>query len=351
MPVRKGTKHSKKTRGTQTGAPMKKVGKKGAYNKTVKNQLVMRRAPIVETKQRVHSDIALLNGFQPGNLPLPSGGNIVNPLNWRTLSLDDAFTNIPLRSWQRNTHGFQEYNVIGNSIFSKYINMKMQLRFPRGEQFTLPVPNSNPISYYEATNRMIQVPTKLYLICGWITEPMNYPIAAVNSPSLPPQSDAGYEAINTYITQQLKPFFDDDEDKLQFRPKETTNIKIEKYVKLAPKLTEQVSTQAVPEHQFADSSVNIIDVKPHGSVPDVSKSHSFKTNRKIALTQGTDANFTTDKQNLFANNSWIPFAVIYNPDYELQLAQWKADASKPGQFTDVCSMEYRWNDCHYFTDS
>ncbi len=131
-----GGPHKRESRGTQTTATrpvMKKVGKKGAYKKTVKNQLVMRRAPIVETKQRVHSDIALINGYPPGNLPLASGGNIVNPLNWRTLALDDAFTNIPLRSWQRNTHGFGEFNVIGNNIFSKYLNFKMQLRFPRGE--------------------------------------------------------------------------------------------------------------------------------------------------------------------------------------------------------------------------
>ncbi|AXF52002.1 MAG: putative capsid protein [Cressdnaviricota sp.] len=347
-----GGRNTKQSRGTQTtGTVMKKVGKKGAYKRNVKNQMVMRRAPIVETKQRVHSDVALINGFLPGNLPLASGGNIVNPLNWRTLSLDDAFTNVPLRSWQRNTHGFGELNVIGNSIFSKYLNFKLQVRFPRGEQLALPVPDTTPPEFYNATNVMIQVPTKLYLICGWITESMNYPVANVNSPSLPPQSDASYEAINTYITQQLKPFFDDDEDKLQFRPKETTNIKIESYRKIAPNLDKAIATQAVPEHQFADSSVNIVDVKPHGSVPDVYRSHSFKTNRKIALTQGADTSFTTDKQNLYPNNSWIPFAVIYNPDYEQQLTQWKPLDGKPNQFEKVCAMEYRWNDAHYFTDS
>ena len=82
----------------------------------------------------------------------------------------------------------------------------MQLRFPRGEQLALPtIPATSPPTFYNAKNVMIQVPSKLYLICGYITESMNYPVATVNSPSLPPQSDAGYEAINTYITQQLKP--------------------------------------------------------------------------------------------------------------------------------------------------
>ena len=32
-----------------------------------------------------------------------------------------------------------------------------------------------------------------------------------------------------YIENQLRPFFEDQYDKLEFRPKETTNIKIDKY--------------------------------------------------------------------------------------------------------------------------
>ena len=89
---------ARKKKNTMVGKPMKKVGKRGAYKKAVKNQMVMRRAPIVETKQRVHSDIATINGYLPGSNNPAEGGNIVNPLNWRTLALDDAFTNDPLRS-------------------------------------------------------------------------------------------------------------------------------------------------------------------------------------------------------------------------------------------------------------
>lgn len=320
---------------------MKKVSKRGAYKKNVKNQLVLRRGAICETKQRVHSDIATINGYLAG------ADNLVNPLNWRTLVVDDAFTVIPLKSFYRNTHGFQEYNVIGNNIFSKYLNMKMQFRFPKDENIKLK--DSEGVSY-DVKNKMIEDPTKVYLICGYITESMNYPLVASPSPSLPAQSAAGADAIVTYIEQQLKPFFDDDEDKLQFRPKSTTNIKIEKYVKLAPKLTQAIGTQATPEHQFADSSVNIIDVKAHGSIPDVSKSWSTKTNRKIPLTEGAETSYPVDKQNLFVNNSWIPFAIIYNPSYEFQAANAIVDPAT-GNFTQVQMMEYRWNDVHYFTDS
>ena len=348
---------------------VKKKTKRGAYKKSAKNQMAIRRAPIVETKQRVHSDIAAINGYLPG------GGSLVNPLNWRTLVTDDAFTLLPLSSYYRNSHGFNEWNVIGHNIFSKYLNLKMQLRFPQNELMTFTDPEGGS---YTAQNKMIQDPTKVYLICGWITQSMNYPVNNSPSPSLPAQAQADVDAIETYITQQLKPYFDDDEDKLQFRPKQTTNIKIEKYVQLRPKLDSAIGTQAVPIHTMsttfdgqmtavssaqgtynygptytsgtAGSVRSSTSTSGHGSIPEVSKSHSWKCMKKIALTEGKEAAFPNDKQNLLPNNSWLPFAVIYNPNFEQQVQNTLVDPNT-GRFTQVQFMEYRHNDAHYFTDS
>lgn len=326
------------------GTYMKKVSKKGAYKKNIKNQMSLRRAPIVETKQRVHSDIAVINGYDSG------GGNLVNPLNWRTLVTDDAFTLLPLHSYYRNTHGFNEYNTIGHNIFSKYLNFKMELRFPKGEEITFK--DAETGEEYVTKNKIIEDSTKVYLICGWITQSLNYPVNDNPSPSLPKQSDAGMDAIETYITQQLKPYFDDDEDKLQFRPKQTTNIKIDKYKRLAPKLDKQISSHIKPlqtwEVQGGGNPAWLI--QPSGSVPEVRASHSYKCMKKLALTEGKELSFPTDKQNLYPNNSWLPFAVIYNPDYEKQVANTTVDPTT-GRFSQVQFMEYRWNDAHYFSDS
>lgn len=345
--VKRGGRAATAYRGMRTKAkPMLKQTKRGAYKKSVKNQLVMRRAPIVETKQRVASDIAQINGYPAGSV---DPAHAQNPLNWRLLPTDDAFTNIPLRSWQRTSHGFGEFQVIGNSIFSKFLNFKLQVRFPDNSNVQAPSVKT-PGTFVSVKNRMIEKPTKLYLICGWITTSMNYPLNSDVSPSLPAQSDADGEALNHYITQQLKPFFDDDEDKLQFRPKQTTNIKIEKYVKIAPNLSNAIGTQATPYQAWSNNlGENVNAVEPHGSIPDVYRSWSIKTNRKIPLTEGKEiAAFSTDKQNLYPNNSWIPFAVIYNPDYQSQLSN---ITIKDGEVDQVQMMQYRWNDVHYFTDS
>lgn len=361
-------RRGRRGRGQARPQYMKKVSRRGAYKKNVKNQIVMRRAPVVETKQRVHSDIATLNGYLPG------ANNLVNPLNWRTLVTDDAFTLLPLLSYYRNTQGLDEFNVLGRSLFSKYLNLKIQLRCPQNELMNF---TDSEGQAYTAQNRMIQDPTKVYLICGWITQSMNYPLDNQPAPSLPPQSQADQDAIENYITQQLKPYFDDDEDKLQFRPKQTTNIKIEKYVQLKPKLDSAIGTKAVPIHTMttvydgqmtavssqqgtynwgpthssgtAGSVRSSTTIQGHGSIPEISKSHSFKCMKKIALTEGKETSFTTDKQNLYPNNSWLPFAVIYNPNYQQQLNNTIVGAN--GRFTQVQFMEYRWNDAHYFTDS
>lgn len=342
MPAKKVTKVGRGRK--KAGQAMKKVGKRGAYNKNVKSQMVMRRAPLVETKQRVHSDVAQINGY-----PVESAGNITNPLNWRSLAPDDAFTNIPLRSWTRISQGFGENQCIGQSIFSKFLNFKLQVRFPDGKDIQWPDgEGGTPLTI---PNKMIEKPTKLYLVCGWITESMNYPLSDDTSPSLPAQSDATQTAIDAYITQQLKPFFDDDEDKLQFRPKQTTNIKIEKYVKISPNLDKAIGSQATPYQAWSNNlGENVNAIEPHGSIPDVYRSWNVKTNRKIPLTEGLETTFPVDKQNLFPNNSWVPFAVIYNPDYEFQAENWKSNP-ETGKLTQIQVMEYRYNDAHYYTDS
>lgn len=365
MGRRKGGRNTRQSRGTQTtgtqtGRVMKKVGKRGAYKKNVKNQMVMRRGPIVETKQRVHSDIAIINGHTDDN---------INPLVWRTLLPDDAFSILNLESYYRNQQGLQEYEVIGNNIFSKYLNLKTQFRFPKGEEITL---TDNMGVAYQAKNAMIQDSCRLYLICGWVTTPPNFPLDNQPSPSLPAQSTATQDDFRAYLIQQLKPFFDDDEDKLQFRPKQTTNIKVEYYRRIKPNLNEAIGTQAVPAFAQFSAVPNpgpapTWHAESHGSIPDVMRSHSWKTMKKIALTKGADQPQNTnpvDKENLFPNtNSWIPFGIIYNMDYEQQQAAASnlTDPYAPpsqdnpplpdGRFSKIQYIQYRYNDAHYFTDS
>ena len=348
--------------GHVAGKPMKKVTGKGAYKRNVKNQMALRRAPIVETKQRVQSDIDRINGFEPGS---NEANNIGQCLNWRSLVTDDAFTLVPLDPFYRIQRGLNEWEILGSSLFSKFLNMKLQFQFPEGKNITMFSTQSNnhgqdpPGTAYQVPNKMIQQSTKLYLICGWVTQNWNCPVEEVldaNSNPIPhqrpKQDQATQEQLLRYISNQLRPFFDDQYDKLEFRPRETTNIKIDKYTRIKPHHDSAIGTQPVPLHQGYDEQGQSVNYA-HGSVPQVNKSWSQKTNRKIVYTQGANTSFSGDNQNLYPNNSWLPFCVIYNPDYEEQLAN-TVESTNPelqGRFTQVQMMRFRYNVAHYFTDS
>ena len=357
-------KKSGRGRGRPRGSRnvVKKVTGKGAYKKNVKNQMALRRAPIVETKQRVSSDIAHINGYLPGS---NSVGNAAQPLNWRSLVIDDAFTLVPINSFYRIQRGLEEHECIGSSIFSKFLNMKFQFQFPEGKDITMfstQVNNNgqDPVGTpYSVPNKMIQEATKLYLITGWITQNWNCPVSRdVMSNGEPhdgqrPQRDQATQGdLQRYISNQIRPYFDDEYDKLQFRPKETTNIKIDKYTRIKPNLNTAIGTQAVPVIQGANSG-GATATYAHGSIPQVNKSWSVKTNRKITYSQGANTTFASDNQNLAPQDCWLPFAVIYNPDFmnQVQYNLPNQDPKYAGRFSQVQMMRYRWNDAHYYTDS
>lgn len=345
--------------------PMRKKTNKTAYQKSAKNQMSIRRAPIVETKQRVASDIATINGHSPMDPDEPVHSDAYQqPVNFRPIIPDDAFEFVPLDSFYRASHGFEDYNCIGNSIYSKYLNFKIQFRFPDNGLIHLPVPEAEQGqagAMYQVGNKMIEQPSKLYLICGWVTEAWNCPIEGATNAvpiagSRPSRDSSTQDQLQEYIKRQIEPYFDDSTDKLMFRERVTSNIKIDKYVRIKPNLEHAIATKAVPTSENIHNGVTTTteQVAGTGSIPDVLKTWSVKTGRKINLTEGTAVDNTShpvDNQNLYPNHSWLPFALIYNPDWKKQ-ADWfiHGQGAEQYRFTTVQCIQYRFNDAHYFTD-
>lgn len=296
---------------------MKKTTKKGAYGKHKKQVMVNRRNPMVETKRRVNSIIMALNASQAGVPSTVEGYK--DYINGATIPNNDAYTLITLPSYYRNSHGFLEHNCLGDSIFSKYLKLKVQLRFPEGV-------------------KMIVNPVKLYLITGWVTAP-----PAFTTNTTPTEGDATQQHLRDHLTAQLKEYFDQREDFLRFREKTTSNVRILKWQSLKPNLNGAIA--AVPAQ--ADTEVSgAIKIRTMGAVPAVNRSFTWKTMRKVHLSQGTALATGTDAldpdtQNLYPNNQWLPFALIYNPDFARMRDALDVDTT--------CTLA--WNDIHYYTDS
>ncbi len=291
---------------------MKKTTKRGAYRKGAKKQMQRRRAPFVETKRRIHSQISGLNTSTGGT---PST-NYQQPITGLNLPNNDAFTLLNLASYWRQSHGFEERNVIGDSLYSKWLKLKLQIRWPEGTD-------------------MIANPVQLYLITGWVTAPLAFTTNTTITEELATQTD-----LFQHMTDQLKEYFDEREDFLRFRERTTSNVKILSKRLLKPNLNASI---APPPSQglLADETTRSL-----GAVPFVNKTFTWKTNRKMHLSQGkalatgNDAP-DPDTQNLYPNNQWLPFAIIYNPEF----ARMRNTANE-----DVETI-IAYNDIHYYSDS
>ena len=159
---------------------MKKVtSARQAYKKPIRNQMMMRRAGVVETKVRVDSDTAAKNGHTEEN-------DWEQPLAWKPLGYTslqgvanlgiNAFSWIPLGSYTRISRGLDDDNMIGNNITSKYLKVKAQFRFPNNRYILRQSGGNIETPTERDLNVFIQNQCKLYFICGWVTKNMGRPI-------------------------------------------------------------------------------------------------------------------------------------------------------------------------------
>ena len=303
----------KRTRTRVKGA-MKKTTTKGAYKKARVKNMVKRRNPMVETKKRVHGVITAMNTSSGG---VPSA-NYQDTVGGLTIPNNDAFTLLNLASYYRNSHGFGEHNVIGDALFSKYLKLKIQMRFPEGTS-------------------MIVNPVKLYLITGWCTQPSGW-----TNNTTPTEGDSTQTYLFAHITNQLKEYFDEREDFLRFREKTTSNVRILRWQKLAPNLNQSIA--AVPAQVIDGEDGELI--RTVGAVPFVNRSFTWRTFKKVHLSEGKELATgndaaVPDTQNLYPNNQWLPFAIIYNPDFARMRDVENDDTT--------CTLAY--NDVHYYGDA
>ena len=256
---------------------MKKTTAKGAYAKSKKSQMMIRRAPVVEIKSRNHAEVEEFNGYLVDD---ENSLNAQNPLKWRSIPTDDAFSLIPLDSFYRISQGLRDSQCIGTSITSRWLALRTEFRFPHGENITLIDGSTNPPTPYAVPNRVIQNPCKLYLICGYVTRKWGLPITQMNAQNSLIAQDATNQNLLEYITSQIKPYFDESQDKLRFNPKTTMNVKVLKYRKIAPNLNQSIPSQVAPQHVVQNPDGSIFEEQAQGSLPAVSRSHKWTINNK-----------------------------------------------------------------------
>lgn len=259
-----------------------------------------RRQPFVESKTRTSEDVfAKLDGSST-----PNGGIPLDTMGLEYVPLDDAYTGIQLSPVTYMTQGVEEDDMIGRSIYAKYLKTKLQVTWPANAY----------------TNH-----AELFLVHGFIKLSPN-----ATSYTTPSVQDYTWNHFREFTKENIQDYFNERSDKLRFIPKQNSTLHISGYKKLRPNLQRQYS---MPIQLDSDNKVV-------GSVPDTFISINHKMMRKLHYEKG---NNNTLKEFFFLNmNQWIPFACIYNPDY----------ANNPnGAAGDDDLIQIRSNTILYYSDS
>lgn len=285
---------------------MKKTTKRGAYKKNRKNVMMKRNAPFKETKSRTHEDV------RTSYPTLPDRHELVT-YDTGTLSLNpDSFLCM--------TQGLNEDQMIGKSVYSKYINMKIKVRFPQ-QAFVL-----------DGTNKILpRFPQNYELIWGWIPMPTGF--TGNTTPTAP---TATLEDVHSHINNRVVDYYNENTDFLRFIPKKSSTVRIIGSRRVRPNLTKYSTAPAQ-----IDSKDDYV-----GSIPDWTTSISWTTMKKIhyEMTNDIDSNGNVG---LYPNYHWLPFCILVNWDYYL------VQTTAPGSTEErkLYQPSVAWNDIHYFTDS
>lgn len=302
---------------------MKRTTKKGAYNKTKKQALAIRRNPIVEQKVRILSDIWQMNGHDAD----PATG-LLNPTNFNPLmSAAGAGTNpiyssgvfnlLPLHNYTTmfqagRLNVDQSDRLVGKNCFAKYLNVKGKIRWPVGDDIS-------------------RLPQNLQLVWGY-TNPANYTSSTVPSVNaLLPQN------LTAHIVEQIGEFYNAQVDELMFKPKRESHLTIIGKKWIRPRQGRQYT--AVPNAHTTTTGTDKIS----GTIPDSKFSCSFKIMKKIHYDAGGNISYagTTDQDQCYnLNDHRIPFVIFYQPD---ESTLYPGDADK--------RPKVAYNSAFYFTDS
>lgn len=289
--VKKGGKASKAYYGMRrrktTTTSTRKVSKKA---------MMKSRRAIVETKSRIQSEL-----FTQG------GATIPQPKNFDPI--DGVFKFLPLHAFTFMEQGLGEDQMIGQSIFSKYLNAKVQVRFQGG------------------VNQITDRPYPMELICGWVKGPPNW--TSFTSPAV---NQALPSDLSGWIVERVSEYFNARADKLEFISKRDSTIDITYRRKIR-------SNQSKNNVMNPNSN----SLTNEGHVPDVMLYPKWRTMKKVYYERGNTVEAGSARPNYYPNYSRIPFMIVYSPNFAGE------DGTKPLQPQEIPVVSY--NVAHYFTDS
>jgi hypothetical protein len=295
---------------TQVGKPkrkntkrfMKNTTKRGAYNKQKKKNMMIRRAPMIETKSKTSEDL-----FEQGLI-------VSSPTTFYQSNTPHKHINPEVFFlWKQ---GLGEAEMVGRSVYAKYLKRKILVRFPQPPF----------VATGSGTDKEIPVyPQNLELIWGTVPMPLN-----LTGNTTPAVYNNTRDHINAHINQRVADYFQDRADFLRFVPKQASTIRILGRRKVRPDMRK---FSGMPPQ--LDSKDDIV-----GNVPDYQTSIYWPMMKKLHFEKANDIT-GTGVEGYFPNYSHLPFCILYDRDWD--------DVPSDKRIAYAPSVAY--NDAIYYSDS
>lgn len=305
---------------------MKKTTSKGAYKPNRKKQMVIRRAPVVESKKderyewtgkgyidagpglSVYTDNLLFRDLTIGDNP--SGADPAVPQH--------LVGDIP-HTFLYRTQGFGATDMVGESVFVKYLKMKFEFKLP-------------------ADSGLIHFPQcQMYLVHGFVNKSID-----ANEFTTPTLTALTRANISEYVIDQIDQYFENGNEPMRYQPKgrNFSSIKILgkkeiRWNKNKSILPDPVRSGASATDQWGELPTKIVDCE----WPMMKK---VRYERGPQFSPASGAQGSDPRQNNYFVNSTdqLPFWAVYMPG---------GDNIIYG--TETNRIQFRHNDVCYYTDS
>ena len=265
---------------------LKKTTKKGAYKPAVKKQFMKRRNPFVENKVRNEREFS--NSLDPLR-DQSVFGTFPDPTNFQDIPVDDAFTLILPAPFYSMNRGLNHNEMIGDSIYAKYLKTKLQFIAPQGAY-------------------LVDYPSNMYLIHGFCTAPIN--ATSLTTPSV---QNVTYTNIFNHIRHYVKEYYNERKDTLDFPEKRERHIEFLGNRKLKVNKNEDFAIQG-----YGGS----VGTSTLGALAPINISCKWTLMKKVHYDKGSNlaangdpATYPMADFNYPNLEDKLPFIIIYNPQF------------------------------------
>jgi len=294
---------------------MRRVTKLGAYRPSQKKNFMRKRSAVVETKRKTLEELRQANYF---------AGTGTNPIADHTAFTAHNTEHVHMNplTYYLWSQGLGQDQHIGQSVTCKFLNMKIQCRFP---QPSMNVAGSAQI--------IPSIPQHYELIWGWVPAPYQF-----TGTTTPAANTADLTQLKEHVNHRVNDYFNSRKDFLRYISKKDSTIRISGRRKVRPDMRFQST---------APPSAPGVATNPTGTIPDFHTEIKWKMpggGKKLWLEQTGNLDGGNKLIAMYPNYSWLPFCVFVNWNHD-ELA-----ATHPTNTILYCPS-LAWNDIIYYTDS